>query len=326
MHAVRRLCRQLGEYWAAMRVLLTGADGFIGGHLARGLCGAGHELVSAVYGRAPGGGEVRVDLTDAAALDSLPGGVEAVVNAAGIVDPTASRQRIFAVNLGGTRNLLGWARATGVRHFVQLSSVAVYGGLLLGEDRSESTPRLGAVLGLPYMRSKALAERAVEQSGVSYSLLRPPAVLGAGDTVLSAGFHGALMGTGIPLVAGANPARRVSLSLVEGLVDSVLRVLARGPLGCAIHAVDAELSLGELAQLYAAGLGRPCNFARSSWLEVLQRKDDAGFAWLVASARFGQHYSRALQVRLLGQQPVPDLKSAVLAGVSGLHGIKEPLF
>lgn len=309
-----------------MRVLLTGADGFIGGHLARGLCEAGHSLLGAVYGRAPGPGEVRVDLTDPASVDALPDGVEVVVNAAGIVDPSASQQRIFAVNLGGTRNLLSWARASAVRHFVHLSSVAVYGPLLLGEDHTESTPRLGATLGLPYMRSKARAERAVERSGVPYSLLRPPAVLGAGDTVLSAGFYGALMRAGVPLVGGADPARRVSLSLVEGLVDSVLRVLARGPLGCAVHAVDAELSLGELAQLYAAGMGRPCNFARSSWLEVAQRKGDPGFAWLVASARFGQHYSRELQVRMLGQQPVPDLQSAVLAGLSGLQGIKEPLF
>ena len=176
------------------------------------------------------------------------------------------------------------------------------------------------------MRSKALAERAVEQSGVPYSLLRPAAVLGAGDTVLSAGFCGALQGKGVPLVPGADPSHRVSVSLVEGLVEAVLRLLERGPLRCAVHALDVELSLRELVGLYAAGLGRPCNFARSSWREVAQRKNDAGFAWLVASARFGQHYSRELQVRLLGEPPVPNLESAVLAGLSGLQGIKEPLF
>lgn len=308
-----------------MRVLLTGADGFIGGHLARGLVAAGHVLVSAVYGRAARSGEVHVDLTRPSSLSGLPEGIEGVINAAGIVDPSASA-RMFAVNLGGTRNLLRWARTQGVRHFVQLSSVAVYGPLLLGEQRNERTPRLGAALGLPYMRSKALAERAVEQAGVPYSLLRPPAVLGPGDTVLSAGFHGALSRSGVPMVAGASPSRRVSLSLVEGLVETVARVLERGPLGGAIHAVDAELTLGELAELYAAGLGRPCNFARSSWLEVARRKDDAGFAWLVASARFGQHYSRELQLRMLGAGPVLDLESAVLAGLSGLQGIKEPLF
>jgi nucleoside-diphosphate-sugar epimerase len=303
-----------------MRVLLTGADGFIGRQLARGLVGAGHTLLSAVYGRAPGAGELRVDLTDAAALQRLPGGCDAVVHAAGVVDPRAGAARMFAVNLRATQHLLAWARRTRVGHFVQLSSVAVYGPLVLGEARSERTPRLGLMFGLPYMRSKALAERAVERAGVPYSVLRPPAVIGPGDAVVSPGMAAALCGAGLPLLPGADPRHRVSLALVDGLVEHVLRVLERGPLGCAVHAVDVELPLLELAELYAAELGRPCSFVRTSWAGVLARTGDAGFAWLVASARFGQHYATEWGGRARAVGPSPSLKSAVLAGLSGLHG------
>lgn len=309
-----------------MRVLLTGADGFIGGHIARGLSQAGHTLASAVFGRAPERDELALDLTDPASLARLPDDIEVVINVAGVVDPRAGAARMWDVNLRGAQYLVRWARSAQVRHFVQLSSVAVYGPLVVGEDRSERTPRLGLAMGSAYMRSKALAERAVERSGVPYSILRPPAVIGAGDSIVSRGFHDALRGEGLPLLQAADPGRRVSLALIDGLVDTTLRLIDRGPLGAALHAVDVELTFLELARLYAAELGRPCNFIRTSWAGVLARMSDAGFAWLVASARFGQHYAGGRRVRELGVGPRPSLESAVSAGLSSLHGGTEGLF
>ncbi len=309
-----------------MRVLLAGADGFIGRHLVPALSAAGYELVPLVYGRAPRAGELRVDLTRASELAQLPAGVEVVINASGIVDPRAPTARIFAVNLGASERLAAWARAQGVRHFVQMSSVAAYGPLVLGEGRSERTPRLGRYVGLPYMRSKARAELAIERSGVPFSILRPAAVLGAGDSVVTPGFAAALNGPGLPLLPGADLSHRVSLTLVEGLVETCLRTLERGPLGCALHAVDVELSLSELAHAFAAEMGRSCNFARISVAEAIARRSDAGFSWLVASARFGQHYTRYERTRLLGAGPLASLKSAIWAGLSSLQGGREALF
>jgi nucleoside-diphosphate-sugar epimerase len=308
-----------------MRVLLTGADGFIGSHIARGLSDAGHALLPAVFGRAPAGAERSLDLTDPSSIARLPDDIEVVINVAGVVDPRAGSARMWDVNLTGARNLLRWARGARVRHFVQLSSVAVYGPLVVGEDRSERTPRLGLAVGSAYMRSKALAERAVEHAGVPYSILRPPAVVGAGDSIVSKGFYDALRGEGLPLLHAANPRRRVALALVEGLVDTTLRVVDRGPLGAALHAVDVELSFLELARMYAAELGRPCNFVRTSWPGVLARMSDAGFAWLVASARFGQHYAGDRRIRELGVGRRPSLESAVSAGLSSLHGGPDSL-
>lgn len=307
-----------------MHVLLTGADGFIGRHLARALTAAGHDVVAAVFGRAPIGNEVRLDLTEPAALAALPR-VDVVVHAAGVVDPGVSRARMFAVNLGATQNLVRWSREQGVRHFIQLSSVAVYGPLVLGQARSERAPRLGMVLGLPYMRSKALAERAVERAGVPFTLLRPAAVLGEGDNIVAGGFARALRGHGLPLPPGSRRDRMVSLTLVSGLVERTLRLIDGRPLGLPVHMVDVALPLSELADLFAARLGRPCNFVRTPWLEVSARRADAGFSWLVASARFGQHYSQERQNRLFGAGPEPDLEAAIAAGLSGLQGGIEAL-
>jgi nucleoside-diphosphate-sugar epimerase len=306
-----------------MRVLVTGADGFIGAHLVRGLVAAGHDVSSVVFMRPARAKEVRIDLTQPAQHLALPGDIDAVVHAAGIVDARASLAQMRSVNVDATRALAGWAKTRGVKHFVQLSSVAVYGPLVLGENRSEDTPRVGLGVGLPYMLTKAHAERAIEQSGVPYTLLRPPAVLGAGDTVISGGFVEALNGEGIPLLPDASAEHRVSLVTVEGLVDLAVHTLARGPLGGAVHAVDLDLRLAELAELYANALGRPLRYVSIPWGTALRRRADSGFSWLVASARFGQHYStKRLHERLAWvSSGVPQ--RAVEVAVSSLQG-REP--
>lgn len=302
----------------ALRVLVTGADGFIGGHIARGLRAAGHAVTGAVYARAPRRDEVAVDLTRPEQLVRLPCDVDAVVHAAGIVDASAPARVIFDVNLRATAHLLQWARRRAVGHFVQLSSVAVYGPLVVGEDRAETTPRLGAALGLPYMRSKARAERLIEASGVPYTLLRPPAVVGPGDTVVSGGFVRALRGAGLPFSPTEAAARRVSLCFVDGLVDLSARVLQRGPLYAAVHAVDAQLTLLEAAELYARALRTPLYFAPLGFRAALRNRNDAGLSWLFASARFGQHYTAERARRELGDAQSFAVEDAISAAVRSL--------
>jgi nucleoside-diphosphate-sugar epimerase len=309
-----------------MNILVTGADGFLGGHLARGLERAGHSLIRAVFARPARAGEVRVDLTRAAQLTRLPRDVELVVHAAGMVDGHAPYRAMFAANVSATQQLVSWAREVGVRHFVHISSVAVYGPLALGEDRSEATPRLGYALGMPYMRTKARAELVVERSGVPYTLLRPPAVIGVGDTVISRGFFDALQGGALPWVHGAGLDKRVSLVSADGLVEIVRLLCARGPRKCALHAVDIELAFGELAQAYARVLGRPLGFAPTSWADAIMSRNEVGPAWLIASSRFGQHYLRDRLVSELGYQPTVRLDSAVEQGLSSLQGGTAGLF
>jgi nucleoside-diphosphate-sugar epimerase len=308
-----------------MRVLVTGADGFIGAHLVRGLTAAGHDVTSVVFMRPARTKEVRLDLTRSAELVALPTDIDAIVHAAGLVDGRASMARMTEVNVDATRGLVNWAKARKVGHFVQLSSVAVYGPLLLGEDRKEDTTRMGLALGLPYMRTKARAERVIETSGVPYTLLRPPAVLGPGDTVITGGFLEAMRGDGIPLVPGARPDRRVSLALVEGLVELACRTLSHGPLRDAVHAVDLELTLEELAALYAQALGTEPRFVSVPWSAAIKRREDAGFSWLVASARFGQHYSAERMRERFGAPNPASAQHAVAAAVSSLQGLKPGL-
>jgi nucleoside-diphosphate-sugar epimerase len=310
-----------------MRILVTGADGFLGSHAARRLERAGHEVVRAIYLRAPiREGEVRVDLTRPEQLARLPAALDVIVHAAGMVDGHAPRGALFAANLHATQQLVRWAEPQRIRHFVHLSSVAVYGPLALGEERSERTPRLGLALGLPYMRSKARAERVVEASGIPYTLLRPPVVVGRGDTVLSRGFRDALCARGLPWVPGARERARVSLVSADGVAEIVRLLVERGPLHAPLHAVDFQLTFRTLAQLYARVLGRTCRYTEISWQDAVRSRDEAGFAWLVASASFGQHYKSERLLTELGYQSPRTLESAVEDGLSSLQGGTESLF
>lgn len=309
-----------------MRVLVTGADGFIGSVLARSLRVAGHDVLGAVFARAPGAHEVRADLTRPDDLLALPRDFDAIVHAAGRVDGSSSERQMYVVNVEGTRHLVAWARGLGVKHLLHLSTVAVYGPRVVGEARDEATPRYGLFAGLAYMRTKALAERAVETSGVPYTILRPCAVIGAGDTVLSASMVAALASAGLPLVPSASPLRRVSLLHVGGLAEVVLRMLDHGPCALPMHVADHELSLWELAEMYAQAAKLPLQFQRVSWPDELRQFSDSGRMWLVASARFGQSYRTERLRHVLGTWPVEPLEKAVNEAVSSLQGGRPCIF
>ncbi len=153
-------------------VAVTGASGLVGSHVAEHLANKGFH-VTAVVRKAPeflekliasynGPGSVRIaiaDVDNTASLESAFNGAQAVVHAAGSVDPFGSRESIFATNFGGTQNALKAAAATGVKHFVFISSLSVITGQGDQYDIDESAPLRPC--GESYADSKIEAEKAV---------------------------------------------------------------------------------------------------------------------------------------------------------------------
>ena len=171
-----------------MRVLVTGAGGYIGGAVVRALDAGGHVPVALVHenrGTIPFTAEVRIgDVTRPETLAAALDGVDAVCHLAALTRARESwdePMRYFAVNAGGTIALLAAMENAGVRRLVFSSSNTVYGipeKQPITEDEPADPPH-------PYAASKVAAEIAIRWQAraerVNATILRVFNAAGGGD-------------------------------------------------------------------------------------------------------------------------------------------------
>lgn len=171
-----------------MKVLVTGASGFLGQATAAAVRDAGHEVRT--FQRRPSGvpgvQDVAGTMTDDAAIARAVDGVEAVVHLAAKVSLAGDPADFARVNVEGTRSLLWAARAAGVERFVFVSSpsVAHTGSSLVGADAGPAEPSRARG---DYARTKAAAELlalGADAPDFAVVAVRPHLVWGPGDTQL----------------------------------------------------------------------------------------------------------------------------------------------
>jgi nucleoside-diphosphate-sugar epimerase len=221
---------------------VTGAAGFVGGHLVDHLRACGDAVRGLVRDREQGarllgqGCEVvEGRLDDAPVLRWLVEGCDTVFHVAGAL-AARSEEEFLAVNRDGTARVARIAREMGVARFVYVSSLAVTGPALRGSARYESArPRPVT----PYGRSKLAGEEAVRDSGVPFTIVRPAVVYGPRDRQLLRLFKLARLGI-LPLIGDGR--QELSLVYAEDLADA-LRAAATAPraLGAVYHAAHPEV-------------------------------------------------------------------------------------
>jgi nucleoside-diphosphate-sugar epimerase len=171
-----------------VKVLVTGASGFLGGAVAGAVRDAGHDVRT--FQRRPSGVDGVTDvlgsMTDPTAVRSAVAGVEAVVHLAAKVSLAGDPADFARVNVEGTRDLLAAARAAGVTRFVFVSSpsVAHTGQSITGDDATAASPDTAHG---DYARTKAAAEvlaLAADAPGFAVVAVRPHLVWGPGDEQL----------------------------------------------------------------------------------------------------------------------------------------------
>jgi 2-alkyl-3-oxoalkanoate reductase len=214
-----------------MRILVTGATGFIGGFLIDDLRGAGHEIFAVARresNRQPlidkGITVIEADVSDEKSLRALKEyPVEAVYHCAGLVEDK-DLQRLYRANVAGTDNICKYALEQGVRRFIYVSSVATVSGneqVPLTEDLPYSATNL-------YGLSKLEAESIVleyRRHGLPVVIMRPSMVYGEGEPHAFDLIMRLLRCRCLPLVDGGAHkmhmayVRNVSRALVQALSD-----------------------------------------------------------------------------------------------------------
>ena len=171
-------------------VLVTGAGGFLGGALARQLAAEGVNVRALIRNRAkagyitdvPGITLVDGDLENELSLKKAVEGCAIVFHVAAALGGSPDLQA--RINIEGTRLLATAAAHAGVKRFVHVSSIAIYGFTDLPDLITEDTPPSASEF--TYTVTKRAAEGVLKlvaaQTGMAYSIIRPGMIYGAGST------------------------------------------------------------------------------------------------------------------------------------------------
>ncbi|MCF8106517.1 MAG: SDR family oxidoreductase [Desulfohalobiaceae bacterium] len=250
-----------------MKLLLSGASGFIGSVLLRRLKSRSYDLI-ALGRRAPrqsASGQVRWLECDLASSTSPLQDIErvdAVVHLAARAHVLAEIERdalseFRRVNVEGTLNLARQAAKRGAKRFVFISTVGVLGNKSTRPFTERDPPDPAE----PYAVSKLEAEiglrRLADETGMELVICRPPLVYGP----LAPGNFARLfrlIDRGVPLPLGAVRNRR-SLVAVDNLVDLILTCLDHPAAASKTFLVSDghDLSTPELISRLAEAMGRP---------------------------------------------------------------------
>ena len=300
-----------------MRVLVTGASGFVGHAACRELLARGHDVCALVRrdGSEPAGtAAVAGDLTDARALTAAvrAAAPEGVVHLAAEIASQRDAERVREVNVEGMRRLLEACSAAGAPKIVFTSTVVTgeAEGALLTED--EPLP-----VHTPYGRSKQEGEALLRASGLPAVIVRPGHIYGPG------GWYEHEM-----LARLRQPGRFAVIGRGDNLwdvlhVDDVARALVdaleRAPAGETYHVADDEpLTYYDFMALGAQALGVGPPRRIPAWIARLAAGSNAVTA-VVRSART----SNAKLKRELGWAPrYPSAREGVPATVAALRAAR----
>jgi Nucleoside-diphosphate-sugar epimerases len=166
-----------------MKILVTGSSGFIGGFLTRQLASVGHSVMGLDINKPESPDNpykfIQGDILNTLDIMKAATGTDAIMNlAAKHHDFGVSEEEFFAVNVGGTKNLLDCADKLGIKKFIFYSTAAVYGNC--SKPASEDTPLDPVNF---YGKSKMGAEEAIREwankgGGRQAVIIRPVVVFG----------------------------------------------------------------------------------------------------------------------------------------------------
>ncbi|MDZ5739551.1 UDP-glucose 4-epimerase family protein [Pseudomonas asiatica] len=304
-------------------ILVTGANGFVGGALCRVLA-AGEAFVPRAAVRRANSAPAGIR---AASVGDLHGstdwtqalvGVDLVVHASArvhVMKETASDSlaAFRRVNVEGTLNLARQAVAAGVRRFIFVSSIKVNGEVSQpGRPlRADDVPEPQDAYGVSKLEAEQGLRQLAAATGMELVVIRPVLVYGPG---VKANFHSMMrwVQRGLPLPFGTLDNRR-SLVFVGNLVDLVITCIDHPQAANQTFMVSdgEDVSLSQLLRALGHALGRPARLVPvpGAWLRL-------------AAGLLGR---RDLAQRLLGSLQVDITKNRQLLGWNPPYSLEQGL-
>lgn len=171
------------------KVLVNGANGFLGTHVIRQLKEAGWDIRASDIGPKPsdtikelGIEYVQADLSDQAQANKITFGCSHVINVAGLFRFDAKKEELYKANATCTRNMCQAALESGVDRFVHVATIGVYGKFPMGRPITEDQRKRPKN---DYEKSKKKGEDIAFQYWKQYQLpvvsLRPTVIYGPGS-------------------------------------------------------------------------------------------------------------------------------------------------
>ncbi|MFC3927670.1 NAD-dependent epimerase/dehydratase family protein [Streptococcus caprae] len=235
-----------------MKVLITGATGFLGGYLVKECLALGYEVIAVGRNQAIGQGLevsyeklvfVVADLADKASLAAaFAHQPDKVIHAGALSTVWGPWKDFYEANVLGTQHVIDWCQETGVERLVFVSSPSIYASNenqeLVTEEQAPVDNRLNN-----YIASKIEAEKRVIASLVPYVIIRPRGLFGVGDTSIIPRLLAIHDKVGVPLVAGGQ--HLIDLTCVENVAYAI---------GLALEKKEA------IGQVYNITNGEPMTF------------------------------------------------------------------
>lgn len=211
-----------------MRILVTGATGFLGGAVCRSLSRDGEQVLATGRDAARGarltadGLEFQpADLRDPGAVLRLCEGVDAVVHCAALSSPWGPHEAFLRANVEATESVVNACAAQGVGRLVHISTPSIYMGAGDRQGVREDDPLPPPINA--YAATKYQAEGVVGRASVDSVILRPRAIYGPGDTTIFPRLIRALERGILPVFGDGN--NRVDLTYIDNAVHAVRRAL-----------------------------------------------------------------------------------------------------
>ena len=240
-----------------MRILLTGATGFIGYNLIRQLLDNGHSLKVLVRNKIIPFDErveiVYTDLTTAENLSNELKDIEIILHLAAVTR-ALKQEEYYLGNVTATSNILNAIDKTSFKQFIFLSSLAA-----IGSSKNINTPKIETDTAEPisdYGITKLEAERLIQKSGINYTIIRPCAVYGEGSHEFLPLFK--IINKGLQIIIG-NPKQKISMIYVKDLIEGIsLTIGNKKAFNEVFHIGGNPVTLEEINQTVALACNKQC--------------------------------------------------------------------